>query len=347
MRMARYFRLQAQACGRLGSPMYESLLSRVAEDIERGGISCSVLAGHEDDPGPSALALRFAGGVHRLVLSGGAPDLARYYPSVGGEWDPEPAWRALGALLREQPDSVRQGLDSAPQTNEVGRSAALMGGLLDIGATFRHPVRLFELGSSAGLNLRADRFCYTDDQGRSTGDEASPLVLHDVWRGRRPLPWPGLRVLERLGSDVSPVDVSSEDGRLTLRSYVWPDQRARLERPDAAFAEADRVPAQVQRQDAVSFTKELSLRRGTTTVLWHSVLWQYLTQHDRDAVTATIQQLGAAASVDMPFAHLCMEPTRRTAESAHEFLVVLELWPTGDRRILGTSAAHGIPTVWE
>jgi len=347
MRMARYFRLQADACGRLGSPMYESLLSRVAEDIERGGISCSVLAGHEDDPGPSALALRFAGGVHRLVLSGGAPDLARYYPSAGGAWEPEPAWRAFAALLRERPDRVQQGLDSASQTNEVGRSAALMGGLLDIGARFRHPVRLFEFGSSAGLNLRADRFCYTDDQGRPSGDESSPLVLLDAWRGRRPLPWPDLRVVERLGSDVSPVDISTPEGRLTLRSYVWPDQRPRLARLDAAFAVADRVPAQVRRQDAVSFAKNLSLRAGTTTVLWHSVLWQYLTQHDRDAVTATIQQLGAAASVDMPFAHLCMEPTRRTAESEHEFLVVLELWPTGDRRILGTSAAHGIPTIWE
>lgn len=41
------------------------------------------------------------------------------------------------------------------------------------------------------------------------------------------------------------------------------------------------------------------------------------------------------------FARLFMEPARRTAASAREFLVVRELWPTGKRQVWGTPAANG------
>ncbi len=65
------FRRQADACAELDSPMYADLLHRTAADLEAGGPVCTVLAGHEDDPGPSAIALRLLGSVHRLVLERG------------------------------------------------------------------------------------------------------------------------------------------------------------------------------------------------------------------------------------------------------------------------------------
>ena len=52
-RTARLFRDQAGACERLGSPMYAELLGRLADDLEAGGVTRTVLTGHEDDPGPS------------------------------------------------------------------------------------------------------------------------------------------------------------------------------------------------------------------------------------------------------------------------------------------------------
>ena len=74
------------------------------------------------------------GGVHRLVILGRAPGLAWFYPSVGGEGDPEDAWPAFRAVLDEHRDELRAGLDQPPQTNEVGRAAALIGGLLHVAA---------------------------------------------------------------------------------------------------------------------------------------------------------------------------------------------------------------------
>ncbi len=346
-RMAGLFRDQAAACGKLGSPMYAAILDRVADDVEAGGISAEVLAGHQHDAGPSALALRLAGSVHRLVLERRAGELATFYPSVGGTWEPDGGWRAFKALLHEQPDAVREWLDRAPQTNEVGRAAALMGGLLHVGERHRLPVRLLEIGSSGGLNLRADRFAYTDGAGTVHGATDSELRLERSWRGRALTPWPDLRVVERLGSDLLPVDAGSPEGRLTLTSYVWPDQTHRLERLRRAFRVAEQNPAEVRRQDAVSFVEDIELREGTTTVLWHSVMWQYLSSYEQASVTARVELLGAAADEQSPFVHLRAEPTRRTPDSPHEFLVVLQSWSTGEQQVLGSLPGHGVPVTWE
>src|SRR4051812_5545853 len=102
------FRDQARACRDLASPMYDELLRRVADDLDAGGPSVTVLAGHEDDAGPSALPLRLAGSVHRLVLEGRAGALAAHYPSVGGTWDVETGWPVVRELLAEQPVAVRE-----------------------------------------------------------------------------------------------------------------------------------------------------------------------------------------------------------------------------------------------
>ena len=286
-------RVQAAACAEIGSPMYAELLTRVAADLEAGGATAAVLAGHEDDPGPSALALRLLGSVHRLVLERRAGDLALYYPSVGGTWDVEAAWPAFEQLLVQQRENVREWLDQPPQTNEVGRATALYGGLLQLPRDL--PVRLVEIGSSGGLNLRADRFGYADDAGRRFGAEDG-LVLEGAWRGRPLEPWPDLEVVDRLGSDIAPIDVTTTEGRLRLTAYVWPDQAGRLERLRAAFRLAAAFPAEVRRQDAASFVAGLSTIEGCTTVLWHSVMWQYLPQADQEQIAERIEELGRSAT---------------------------------------------------
>ncbi|MGI8644954.1 MAG: DUF2332 domain-containing protein [Nocardioides sp.] len=338
---------QSASCSDLGSPTYAELLSRVVDDVSQGGPTAVVLAGHEDDPGPSALGLRLLGSVHRLVLQRRAAELALYYPSVGGTWDVERGWPVFRRLMADQPDAVREWLDRPPQTNEVGRASALVGGLLHLDDELRLPVRLFEIGASGGLNLLADRFRLVDSSGHVQGDPAAAVLLEDAWRGRPLRPWPGLEYVERLGCDLLPVDVRSTAGRLTLTAYVWPDQLARLERLRGALDLAQQVAYEVRRQGAVDFADAIELREGTTTVLWHSVMWQYLHRDEQAALAARIAALGERATRQSPFVHLFLEPTRRTPDGPHDFLVVLESWPTGGRRILGESVGHGLPTSWQ
>jgi len=336
------FRVQAVACRELGSPMYGELLDILADDYDAGGPTRDLLAGHEQDAGPSALGLRLMGSVHRLVLEGRAEELALFYPSVGGTYIPAAADAALLRLVAEHRDAIREWIDQPPQTNEVGRAAGLYGGLLHLPR--RLPVRLFEIGSSAGLNLLADRFAYITRDG-VLGNASSPVRLEPAW-ATGPSAWP-VEVVERSGSDIAPVDISTASGRTTLTSYVWPDQHARLERLRAALRVADSVGVRPVEQDAVSFVRGIEVVDGATTVLWHSVMLQYLAADDRASVIDRIEQLGVSASAAAPFAHLSFEPTRRTPDSPHEFLVVLQTWPGGETRVLGQAAPHGLPVVWE
>ena len=341
------FRTQSEACDHLGSPMYAELLSRLADDIEAGGPTARLLRGHEDDPGPSGLALRLAGSVHRLVLEGAAPELAAYYPTAGGTWSADGVTAVLDLLDKRAAD-VLPLLHHAPQTNEVGRAAALLGGLLRMAEQWPLPVRLFEIGASAGLNLLADRFRYSDDRGREWGDARSPVLLARAWAGAALPLEQTVVVLERGGCDVHPVDVTTEDGRLTLASYVWPDMIARQTRLAGAIALASREPVPVVRADAASYVESLALEAGTVTVLWHSVMWQYVPTDQQARVTARLEALGAEASGDTRLVHLYGEPVRRAAGERHRFLVCAHTWPgDGGRRVLGAMEPHGLPVTWE
>ncbi|TCM41131.1 DUF2332 domain-containing protein [Kribbella sp. VKM Ac-2568] len=347
MDLVQAFQLQAVACEDLGSPMYADLLRLVVDDYEIGGSPIAVLAGYEDQLAGAAIALRLLGSVHRLVLAGEAPELAAFYPSVGGEWDPRLGWEAFDQVLQARGPELRELLTQPPQTNEVGRSIALYGGLSRLVEAVPLPVRLFEIGASGGLNLRADQFRYNLADGSSFGPSDSPVVFDDAWSGRPLDPAVELRIVERVGSDIAPVNPFTDDGALTLTSYVWPDMPDRLERLRGALEVARKVPADIRREDAVSFLRNLELSEGHVTVVWHSVMWQYLTPEDKAAADGLIAALGAKATPSAPLAHLSLEPMRRTPDAEPEFLVVLQVWPTGVPRVLGTAEPHGLPARWE
>jgi hypothetical protein len=339
------FQLQAQECEDLGSPMYASLLRRIVDDYELGGVSTQVLAGFDSDR--LALALPLLGAVHRLVLGGEVPELAVFYPSVGGSWDPVLGWEAFEQVLQSRSGELRALLLQAPQTNEVGRSTALYGGLLQLVEAFPVPVRLFEIGSSAGLNLRADQFRYELGDGTVFGVADSPVQIPFAWSGRAVAPQPSLRIAERVGSDIAPVDVLSSSGELLLTSYIWPDMTERLERLRGAISLARSVPADVRREDAVSFLRGLELSEGHMTVIWHSVMWHYLSPSDQEEADAVIAALGARATDSAPLARLTLEQGRGETDWLAKFPVVLQIWPGGEARTLGHATPHGAALVWE
>ena len=337
-------RSQGRFCGASGSTMYDELFELVAKDVEAGGIFATILAGHEDDSARHAVPLRLLGGLHRLVLDGRAPALRRWYPSTGGTWDAETAWPEIVLAAANQTDSLRAALGQPPQTNEVGRSAALIGGLLRINRVFDFPVRLFEIGSSAGLNLRADHYRYRHAGGQ-WGPVDSPVTIDDAWHGQLP-PDGAVRIVERHGYDIAPIDVTGIDGEMTVLSYVWPDQDARLDRVRGAIAVARNVPARLVRQTAADAVAGLTLADGALTVLWHSITWQYLSADEQEAIRGGVDALGAQADARSPFAHLTLEPARDGPGSPIRFLVRARSWPGGELEMLGECHPHGPPVNW-
>ncbi|NEN76973.1 DUF2332 family protein [Nocardioides zeae] len=344
-------RQQGAACAALGSPMYAALCARLADDLDVGGPAADVLAGHLHLGGPDALALRLLGAVHRRVLERRAGVLATFYPSVGGTWADEAGWAAFRDLLATEPDAVRAGLERPPQTNEVGRVAALLGGLLHLPDACRLPVRLHEIGASGGLLLRPDHVRCTGTDGPqrlAVGPTDARVVLEDAWTGQLDLlrPWPDLRVVLRRGGDLAPVDPTTTEGRTTLAAYTWPDQPERWERLRAALALAAAVPATVEATDAADLASRIELVDGTTTVLWQAVVQQYLPSGTAARVEQRIADLLDAATPDAPFVHLALEPRPRGED--RPFTVTLRAaWGTGrDERDLGTASPHGVPVRW-
>jgi hypothetical protein len=320
----------------LGSHLYAGLLERIAEDVEAGGPLWRVFEPFADWPSSSAFMLRVMGAVHRLVLTGDAPQLAPHF-APGGQ--ASAAWPLLVALVEERGDEVRDiALAHGVQTNEVGRCAALAPALLWCSGGM--PLRLLELGASAGLNLRWDAYRYED----AWGDASSPVKIERRYEGALPPFEPAaVEVVERRGCDASPVDPTTEEGRLTLLSFVWPDQGERVELLRAALDTAPAIPATVEQAGAGEWLeRELAEPGpgGVMTVVFHSIFWQYLDEDEQERVRATLEHAGARATDDSPLAWVRMEPERELTR------VEATLWPGGEMRLLARAGYHGRPVHW-
>lgn len=332
--LAGWVRFQAKGCAELGSPFYAALLQSAASDLESEGAVWEVTAGFETESEWSAVPLRLMAGVHRLVLQGRLPELEPHYPSVGGDGDAAAAWPVFRDALREHRPEIRRLVARGCQTNEVGRCAALLGGFLEVAHRTRLPLRILEVGASAGLNLRWDRYRY-ESSDSAWGDEHSPVRFVHFFEVAPPLDRT-TEVVERKGCDLEPIDPTSDEGALSLRSFIWADQLGRLSRLDGAIEIAGRTPVAVERLHAATFLEsELDEPRpDVATVVFHSVFVQYLTEGTHRRVTAAIDRAVSRATADAPVYHLSMEPDSGTFEVR-----------LGDE-LLATSRAHGAAVRW-
>ncbi|HKR95413.1 MAG TPA: DUF2332 domain-containing protein [Candidatus Angelobacter sp.] len=332
---------QAEWCEKLGSNLYSQLLRESAADVRGLGVCWAVLQDHHADPPGSALALRFLGAVHRLVLEGKSPQLAACYPSMGGDAGCDDLWPRFQKFVGEHEIELRRLVHLPVQTNEVSRCAALLGGFLTVSQRTGLPLRLLEMGASAGLLLRWDHYRY-EEGNEGWGNPASPVRISGAFADA----WPGfnstVRVAERCGCDNFPIDPTTEEGKLTLQSYVWPDQVKRFHQLAAAIEVARQVPAQIDKANAADWI-EMMLEvesKNVATVIYHSIVWQYLLPNERARIQRAIESAALSARTDRPLAWLRFEPAERHAE------VRLQCWPGGDDQLLAQSGFHGMPVKW-
>jgi hypothetical protein len=340
--LANVLRDHAAFCRTAGSPFYGDLMDQMADEADGGSRIAELFAGDVADPG-AVHRLRVLGGLHRMVLAGEAPDLARHYPSTGGDGDAGAAWPRIRELLADPPAAVLDALTRPPQTNEVGRSASLVGGFLVVARDSGLPLRLLELGSSAGLNLHFDRYRYEQDDA-GFGDRASPVRFENLWKAGCPPFEADCRVVERRGCDRHPIDAATDAGRLALLSYVWPDQSERFTLLADALEIAREHPLTVERAD-IPVWVDRQLRNPTpdrATVVFHSVVWWYLTDDERASVESTLRAAGERATRDAPLAWLWLESV---PDMSHTELR-LTTWPGGEERFLATATFHVGPVNW-
>jgi hypothetical protein len=313
-----------------------------AADIDRDGVVARAFAGIPAPPG-SVPQLRLLAALHYLVLAGEAPELAAFYPSAGGERAPQGAWAAAHEVIHRHFERVRDRLHHTVQTNEPGRSAVLFPALLWLTDRYRRPIRLLEIGASAGLNLLADRYSYVLN-GRELGNCASPLRFVDPWAPPPAIDLQvaasALRIAERAGCDLAPLDPARRDDQLTLLSYIWPDELDRVERLRAALSVAARDPVPIVAQAASEWLPGAldTSRDDELTVVWHSVMRQYV---DAEEWAAIERALDARPGV----IRLGMEPS--LADHLGRQRLAFREHPHGSETTLAVAGDHGLPIRWE
>jgi hypothetical protein len=333
--------------------LYAYAARGMADDWAAGGPVRTICAGYEQAPHGSVLHLRLLAGVFRLVLTGRAPELLPFYPCLGGHADPALAWPVLRSVIARHPAELRAALAVPPQTNEVGRSVALLAGLFDVlAATGARRIRLLEVGASAGLNLLIDRFRYRG-AGWAFGDDSAPVRFEEPIIGEvRVLPF---TVVDRRGCDLHPVDPVTSEGRLLLTSFVWPFDISRHVRLAGALELASRHPVVVDQASAAAWLAEQLPRSGddALTVVWHSVsqlYWPAAEIAEVDSVLADHGERHPLARVAMEYGALDRVDGKDAgpvgpAETTRPELRTTVWQPGRERRdrYLGTAHDHGPP----
>ncbi|MEP3049950.1 MAG: DUF2332 domain-containing protein [Erythrobacter sp.] len=292
-----------------------------------------------------AMPLRIAGGLHHLVLSGKDDRLA---PVYRGEITDQAQVDALVCAVVESHDAeLVSWFDGPPQTNEAGRSASIMAGLLWLATRVGGKFSMFELGASAGVNTMVERYFYQLGETHS-GPQSSPMRIAPEWRGASP-PQSEIEISSICGCDVAPIDLTDRAAALRLKSYVWPDAPERMQRIDAAIQLAGEKAPDLTRMDAGAFVRQqLAKDHAGTAVrtMFHSIMWQYMPAETQAEITLAMEQAGADASADRPLAWIALETDPKTFR--HELRV--RYWNggagDGEAALLAFAHPHGAWVEW-
>ena len=305
---------QAVACESIGSAMYTRLFRDLADDYEDNGRTYAILAGRSTRPIHDAIPLRLAAAVHRIVLSGRDERLARHYPSVGGK--PGNDFTAdFIAYMRDHIDEIDLALTQQVQTNEVGRSIVHL--------TMSHWLTtqeiptfdFLEIGASAGLNLNFDKYYACSGQLRMGDSQSAVRFMGDCFTHTPDLPRIGAQVHRKRGVDISPLDVTQPEDETRLLSFFWPDQKARLERTRAAIDIAKVGPTLVDSASADTWLQQqLSRPLERATVVFHSIVWQYLGAGTQNGVREALATAAQRATTQTPLLWVRMEPAGPVAD---------------------------------
>jgi hypothetical protein len=240
----------------------------------------------------------FFGAVQHVLLRGVDHELATFYPSIVGA-RARPAADAGPALVSfcatyeaELTQLLRTRL---VQTNHVQRALGLRLGLSVIAREVSQPIHLVEIGASAGLILRFDRYGYVVGDQRF-GDQHSPVQVQAQWYGS--LPVPDLDALPQLASvtgvDLRPIDARDPDTRRWLEALIWPENHHQRELLSRALALVATDPPLIRAGDAVEVCPAIArdLPPGSPRVVFHSATRIHIHKDHLDDFDRAIDSFG-------------------------------------------------------
>lgn len=283
------------------SPLYERFSGILAD---RADLAAPLLV---SPTGQRRALLYFAAIAYLLRTSAIGHPLTDWYPCLGGTRTPDEG--DPGAVLADLVRSHVAELTTicatrTTQTNEANRAALLRPCFGTVSARFDgRALALVELGTSAGLLLVPDRYSYRyHGGGRSevfepaSGEPGLRLDCEVIGDGRPTTAGIALDIASRTGIDLSPIRPGDTDGVNWLRSCVWPEHTARLDRLDAALA---LVAVSTPRLIAGDFRTELPIILSTVEsdaipCVFASHALTYLGVAERDDIIGLLDAVGSS-----------------------------------------------------
>jgi hypothetical protein len=326
------------------SPLYDEIARSVAEDRELLSLQHAARP-HAHMP-PMLLA-----GAHYLVLGGLDHALADVYAGRSSA----PAAPLFRDLCLGNRTALLEILNTRTvQTNEVGRSAIL--GPAITYTVPNGPVQLIDVGCSAGLNLLCDRYRLDYGVHGVTGPNDSPVHVDcRVAAGSPPVARELPIIVDRMGIDLSPPDLTDPDDAQWLLACVWPGT-GRFQRAARAIELGRSNPPTVLQGDALDILPGVlaGLGEGQVVVL-NSWSFAYFSLEQRQAYV----ELLASAGRDRPVVWLCMDapgvvefpegesvPSPGGAESDVLSCVWFDGDTAPDAQVLAFVQSHGQSMVW-
>lgn len=322
----------------LGSPFVAAVLEAGERQLDRAPKTAKLIRQWTRDPSHDAVAMRFNAALHALARQGKLARLSALYAYRHADFD-----GAIGEALEAQDDYIAASLGHTPQTNEIGRSAAITAALMVARTTFGLPFELLELGASCGLNLNLGHYAFQLGTAR-VGSLTSPITIAPRWIGATPEAAP-IEIVGARGVDLNPLDASDAATQEHLLSFIWADQPQRARRLQQAIALAQVHQTHVDRGDATSWLADqlkVPQADGVCRVVYHSMFLQYLTVAARDAIAGAIDRAGALATATRPLVRIAFERT----QTDYEVRLHLTSWPGGGTKLLATCHAYGDWIEW-
>jgi hypothetical protein len=356
--LARFFRYFGEVeTPRLDAPVYTAYSLGVAEDPELLALAARV---QPSQPAPNVLYAA----VQDLLLedadrSESARALARFYPAITGAPIPDASpWPAFRRFCLEHAEELVPLLEHGrTQTCVVHRSAVLLPALGSLPRVRAAGGRLaaLEIGPSAGLNLRLDRYRYRyvrHDEDGSAAESAARLewgapgatpLLECELRGATAPPLPDrLELVARHGLELAPIDLEDPRGLRWLRALIWPEHRARARVMDEALAVAAAIPASIVQGDA---TRDVEVAIGALPgdaprVLFATQALYQIPASGLEAMYAGIARVSREAPIDL----VSMESDGRGASRVE--WRAFEAGRADEPRVLARADSHGRWIEW-
>ncbi len=245
--LAQRFRQFADEARTYAGPLYMALSGQIAEDEELLGVASHV----RRPPVPNV----FLAAVHFLLADAPEHDLSAFYATLCDRPRPPaeayPAFRDF--VLSNTTALIPLLATRITQTNEVGRCSFLLPAFTAVHRSASgRPLALVDVGCSAGLHLRWDRYYY--DYGVAhAGDPRAAVSLRCDLRGSvmPPLPMSFPQCRFRVGIDLNPVDLRDRIERRWFEALIWPEHQTRRRLAAAAIDELLRDPPTIVRGNAV------------------------------------------------------------------------------------------------